>query len=181
MMASTFLVMMACVASALLFGPGQAAAAHERTEETQIRVTDVPPVAPRNSFYISNRDPLTPNPLIKLPPGSVVPNGWLRVQLESMRDGMIGHMAELSPHIRPESGWLNAWGAGDELEMYWLKGYLSLGYSLNDPAITGEAEKWVRAVMATQDDTGQFGPAHNAYGPLGAGSKHLWPEMRPIP
>ena len=44
--------------------------------------------------------------LIKLPIGAITPKGWLRRQLELERDGMIGHLAEISPWCKIEG---NAW------------------------------------------------------------------------
>lgn len=165
------------IAVVSLLGNRQPLAAREPTDETRIRATNLPPDGARNPFYVSNRSPLTANPLIKLPPGSITSRGWLRAQLESMADGMIGRMAELSPRVRPSSGWLRAEGVGDEWVPYWLKGFVSLGYALNEQAILNEAQKWLHAIMANQAESGLFGPKQNHYGAGGAGSKHLWPQM----
>jgi hypothetical protein len=78
-----------------------------------------------NPFYVGNRAPLEPAPLIKLPIGAIDPRGWLRVQLELMRDGMTGHLDQLSHWVQPEdNAWLSKTGEGkngwEELP-YWLK------------------------------------------------------------
>jgi len=40
------------------------------------------PIDSTNDYYQANRAPLIPNPLIKLPIGSIEPAGWLRKKLE---------------------------------------------------------------------------------------------------
>jgi hypothetical protein len=119
---------------------------------------DVPPEAPRNPFYVSNRSPLAPNPLIKLPPGSITPRGWLRKQLELMADGMVGHISEVSGRVQPHNGWIG----GNEQVPYWLKGYISMGYALEDDEIIREAKKWVEGVMANQEEDGTHLRFHRA-------------------
>ncbi|MCZ6795031.1 MAG: hypothetical protein O7J95_15620 [Planctomycetota bacterium] len=37
-----------------------------------------PPTDSTNGFYVANRPPLRPTPLIKLPVGSIRPEGWRR-------------------------------------------------------------------------------------------------------
>jgi hypothetical protein len=154
----------------LLTGMGAAA---------DVRVVDAPATASRNSNYVSNRQPLAASPFIKLPIGSIVPKGWLRQQLESERDGMIGHLAEISPWVNFEkSSWADKQGRGhfgwEELP-YWLKGYGDLGYVLKDEAIIAQARKWVRAAMDSQRDDGWFGP-RDSLTSLG-GKPDLWPHM----
>ena len=87
-----------------------------------IRILDTPPTdgTAINNFYIGNRPLLGPSPLIKLPPGAVQPQGWLRRQLELMVEGFTGHLAEISPYLKDESGWLTGkskmWGDGHAWE-----------------------------------------------------------------
>ena len=76
---------------------------------------------------------------MKLPIGAITPKGWLRHQLELERDGMAGHLAEISPWCKFEgNAWASPQGQGqngwEELP-YWLKGYGDLGYVLKDQAI----------------------------------------------
>ena len=64
-----------------------------------------------NDHYISNRAPLAANPLIKLVPGAIRAGGWLNTWLELERDGMVGHIEEVSHWVQPASnGWLEPEG-----------------------------------------------------------------------
>jgi hypothetical protein len=116
----------------------------------------------RGGFYAANRAPLAPSGLIKLPIGAITPKGWLRRQLELERDGMTGHLAEISPWCKIEgSAWASPQGQGhspwEELP-YWLKGYGDLGYVLKDSAIIGQARRWIDGMLASQEADGWFGP-----------------------
>lgn len=118
--------------------PRHAPAADNGGAHTTVRHVEVAPTEGGNRFYPGNRPPLQSSPLIKLPAGSVTPRGWLCKQLALMADGMMGHMSELSPRVRPGSGWLEPEGFGDEWVPYWLKGYVSLGHALGDQPFTAE-------------------------------------------
>jgi DUF1680 family protein len=146
-----------------------------------------------NDHHPGNRAPLLPSPLIKLPPGSIRPEGWLRHQLEAMAEGFVGHLPEVSPWCRfEENAWTDPEGKGEhgwEEVPYWLKGFISLGYALDDERILTESRRWVDAVLSTQRDNGYFGPETNLYidGKLAVEGKlpedadpnktDLWPNM----
>ena len=147
--------------------------------ETLAEVVETPPTPSTNPFYIANRAPLLPSPLIKLPIGSITPKGWLRHQLELEAKGMTGHLPEISRWCKFEgNAWADPQGQGhsgwEELP-YWLKGYGDLGYVLKDEAITKTALKWIDAVMASQDPDGWFGPRSLQSGLKG--KPDLWPHM----
>jgi len=147
-------------------------------EEQVIRaVREVP--AGGGGLYVSNREPLQPSPLMKLPIGSIIPRGWLRKQLELEAQGMTGRLAEVSHWLKFEnSAWADPQGKGqngwEELP-YWLKGYGDLGYVLKDEAITKAARKWIDAALNSQDADGWFGPLANKTGLKG--KPDLWPHM----
>jgi len=142
-------------------------------------VMNIPPTDTRTDLYVSNRPPLLPNPLIKLPIGSIAPKGWLRSQLEFERDGMSGRLAEISPWCKAEgSAWMSPDGEGqfgwEELP-YWIKGFGDLGYVLKDERIILEARAWIEAVLASQEADGYFGP--RAGKTAMEGKPDLWPNM----
>ena len=58
------------------------------------------PGASYNSHYVSNRSPLQPQQFIKLPVGSIQPEGWLLKQLELQKDGLNGHLGEISAWLQ---------------------------------------------------------------------------------
>jgi len=171
----------------LCFCPILAAADSDRAT---VRVLKALPAEKPNAHYPSNRAPLLVSPLIKLPPGSIEPRGWLRGQLELEASGMTGRLAELSPWLRfDKSAWANKDGKGDagwEELPYWLKGYGDLGYVLGDQHIIQETRKWIEAALSSRMEDGWFGP-RELKASLGkfpgvefaslAGKPDLWPHM----
>ncbi len=146
---------------------------------SQIRVVKQIPAETRTSQYISNRAPLTASPLVKLPIGSIKPQGWLRSQLELEAQGMTGRLEEISPWCRfDQNAWTDPEGKGHsgwEEMPYWLKGYGDLGYVLGDEAIIKEARRWIEAALVSQRDDGWFGP-RSLLTSLD-GKADLWPNM----
>jgi hypothetical protein len=130
------------------------------------------PTSGASDFYVFNREPLLPNALAKLPIGSIEPMGWLKGQLDLMKDGMTGRLDEISEFLTPQSGWWTGRGHGWEEMPYWLKGFGDLGYVLGDRDIQIRARKWLDAAIASQQDDGYFGSPENK------AKKDLWPECQ---
>ena len=78
-----------------------------------------------------NRLPLLPQHFIKLPVGSIQPEGWLKEYLIRQRDGLTGHLNEISAWLeKNNNAWLTTQGYhGWEEVPYWLKGYGNLAYN----------------------------------------------------
>lgn len=142
--------------------------------QIEVTVVDRPSVATRNSYYISNKEPLLPDHFIKLPVGHIKPKGWLNVYLERQRDGLTGHLGEISAWLdKKNNAWLNKGGdAGWEEVPYWLKGYGNLAYILNDPKMIAETKIWIEAALKNQQPDGYFGPINERNG-----NRELWANM----
>jgi len=143
----------------------------EKGPSTEAFVVKVPPSVGQNRHYMSNREPLGPSPLIKLPIGAIEPKGWLLGQLHLMRNGFTGRLKELSKFLSSGSGWLTLKDKGWEEMPYWLKGFGDLGYLLKDPALIAEAGRWLDEALNNQQTDGYFGPADNKK------NLDLWPNM----
>ena len=137
----------------------------------------------QNSHYLGNRAPLEPSRLIKLPIGSIRPEGWLFHQLRLQADGFHGHLPEISPWLdRKGNAWLDPNGIGDrgwEEVPYWLKGYLNCALVLDDKAMLEEAQVWIEGALRSQQEDGWFGPDKGRTGLATnlTGRDDLWPNM----
>lgn len=135
-----------------------------------------PDTSTSNKHYVSNRKPLRSTYFVKLPVGSIQPKGWLRKYLDLQRDGLTGHLGEISAWLaKKNNAWLSKDGSGDhgwEEVPYWLKGYANLGYILKDEQILQEAKTWLNAALESQRDDGYFGPLI-----LKEGKPDLWGNM----
>ena len=133
-----------------------------------------------NSHYPSNRPPLLSSPLIKLPLGSVIPRGWLKHQLDLMVDGMTGHLSEISPFLTPDNGWFGGEKEGWEEQPYWLRGFYDLAVLTGDERCRKIADRWLDAVIGSQDPDGYFGAQFNkAFCDISTKQTlcDLWPHM----
>jgi hypothetical protein len=170
--------------AALLIGapPQERAAALEPAPsangDDDVVTVAAPPVAGVNAAYRGRRPPLAPEPLVKLPVGTVRPRGWLEQQLKKMATGMFGRLPEVSHWCRPDgSAWRSKDGSGangwEELP-YWLKGFTVLAHLSSERdagALAAMANQWNEALLASQRLDGYFGPDSNRATP------DLWPNM----
>jgi len=115
-----------------------------------------------NAHYVGNRAPLQPLHFVKLPVGSIQPEGWLKEFLIRQRNGLTGQLGEISAWLQKDgNAWLSPDGKGAygwEEVPYWLKGFANIGYILKDEKIIAEAKIWIEAVLNSQRDDGYFGP-----------------------
>ena len=115
------------------------------TDKTKIAILDRPNITSTNSNYIQNRSPLLTQNFIKLPVGSVKPQGWLLRYLELQKEGLTGQLGEISAWLEKEN---NAWlGTGTDYGWeevpYWLKGYGNIAYILDDKKMIEETKTWI--------------------------------------
>ena len=76
-------------------------------EQTKITVVDRPNTNAVNTSYRQNRTPLLPQNFIKLPVGSVKPEGWILKLLELQKEGLNGQLGEISASTRKTMpGWV---------------------------------------------------------------------------
>jgi hypothetical protein len=135
------------------------------------------PSSSTNSYYINARPPLTQSGLLQLPSGSIQPRGWVRVFLQRQRDGLTGHLGEISSWLQKnDSAWLSKTGKGkygwEELP-YWLRGYIELAWLFDDPKMKAEAQLWIDGVFTSQRSDGDFGPDQR----FEDGSRDYWANM----
>jgi len=130
------------------------------TEEVQ--VVGAPDLSQTNGFYSGNRPPLEASRFLPLPTGDVQPRGWLLTILQRQRDGLSGHLSEISKWLaKKDNAWLSKDGKGtvgwEELP-YWLRGYIELAYILKDPRMIAESKVWIEGAINSQRPNGDFGP-----------------------
>ena len=154
-----------CAASLLTAGAASA--------QNAVTVTDKPAVG-TNTNYPGFKAPLQSAPLIKLPVGKVQPKGWLRKYLELQKEGLNGKLGTISAWLdKNNNQWLS--DAGDhgwEEVPYWLRGYCSLAYILDDEEMKRESQVWFDAVFANLKEDGFLGPRNYENG-----NPELWAQM----
>lgn len=135
---------------------------------------DRPSITAGQSNYANNRAPLLPNHFIKLPVGQIQLEGWLKKYLELQRDGLTGHLNEISAWLdKKNNAWLTTHGDhGWEEVPYWLKGYGNLAYILKDQRMIDEAKIWIEATLKSQRPDGSFGPIN-----MKGDKPELWAQM----
>ncbi len=144
----------------------------------KISLVEHPEISSTNKFYLGNRSPLLPSRFIALPIGAVQPRGWLQEFLNRQRDGLCGNLGEISAWLQKEdNAWLSKDGKGkygwEELP-YWLKGYIPLGYILDDPKMIAESKTWIEGALNSQRPDGDFGPDQKFDDD---GSRDYWANM----
>lgn len=152
--------------------------------DTKVSSTKRPSTNALNSFYTSNRKPLQPSNFIRLPVGSIQPEGWIKKYLKLQKDGLNGQLGKISIWLdKQNNGWFSGNGTGDrgwEEVPYWLKGYGDLGYVLHDEKIIAETKLWLDKVFQSQRPDGSFGPMAVVKSYLNnnlGNNPDLWPNM----
>ena len=111
-----------------------------------------------------------------LPLGQVKAAGWLRNQLLLQAGNVTKHFEELSPDCGAEgerrSGWLGGSGESWERGTYYVRGLVASAYVLDDAELKAQAQKWIEWTLASQTESGAFGPLANS-----PDSLDYWPLM----
>lgn len=124
--------------------------------------------------YPAYRAPLHGGRLLKLPVGKVQPRGWLREILLRQRNGLNGQLGTVSAWLdKRDNQWLSSTGDhGWEEVPYWLRGYASLAYILDDEALKAEAQTWFEGVFKNLKADGFLGPRNSSNG-----RPEVWAQM----
>ena len=125
---------------------------------------------------------LQKTPLHRLPLGNVrVERGWLRGQLDLMRNGVTGRLPEYGPFFKPDqNGFLfPETRAGWEEIPYWLRGFYPMAVLTDDREKLNLAQTYFEALFASVCPNGWFGPAYleNSGEVAGVAVPDLYPSM----
>ncbi|MBO4327163.1 MAG: glycoside hydrolase family 127 protein [Clostridia bacterium] len=111
-----------------------------------------------------------------LPLGQVKAGSWLKNQLLLQAENVTKHFEELSPDCCAEgdgrSGWLGGSGESWERGTYYVRGLIASAYVLDDAELKAQAQKWIEWTLASQAESGAFGPLAN-----NPDSLDYWPLM----
>ena len=124
--------------------------------------------------YPAYRAPLHGGRLLKLPVGKVQPRGWLLEILNRQKNGLNGQLGTVSAWLdKNNNQWLSSAGDhGWEEVPYWLRGYASLAYILDDDALKQEAQVWFEGVFKNIKRDGFLGPKNTSNG-----RPEVWAQM----
>lgn len=126
--------------------------------------------------YYPNRAPLQQCPFQRLPPSSIQPAGWLKVQLQMQLTGLNGRLFEKSDFLNyDECGWVHPEKFGWEELPYWLRGYADLAFLTGDVDALRLTRQWIDAILNSQQANGWFGPDRLRQSL--DGQPDLWPAM----
>ena len=144
--------------------------------ENSVTVVDRPALIRQSSInnYPRYRVPLHGGYLLKLPVGQVQPKGWLREFLLRQRAGLNGQLGTVSAWLEKSNNqWLSDSGDhGWEEVPYWLRGYASLAYILDDEEMKREAQVWFEGVLTHLKADGFLGPKNTSNG-----RPEVWAQM----
>lgn len=126
----------------------------------EVSFVTTPDIQSVNTNYQGNRAPLAPTAFIKLPLGSIQPQGWINELLVRQRDGLAGNLGAISAWLQKEgNAWLSDGGQfGWEEVPYWLRGYADMAFILNDAQLKKETMIWIEGIFRGQREDGWFGP-----------------------
>lgn len=87
----------------------------------------------------------------------IKPSGWIKRQLEIQAEGLSGNLDKIWPDIR-NSAWIGGDKEGWERVPYWLDGFISLAYLLENDDMIARAKKYIDAIISFQKPDGWICP-----------------------
>ncbi len=114
----------------------------------------------QNKNYSGNAGPLMQNAYIKLPLGSIKPEGWLKSQLQAQAEGLTGNIDDFWPDL-VNSSWRGGDGEAWERGPYFLDGLVPLAYLLDDEKLIKKVNSWIEPILSSSRDSGWYGPEKN--------------------
>jgi len=114
----------------------------------------------KNKHYPVNQSPLLQTKFVKLPLGTIKPEGWLKDQLVSQSKGLTGYLDEFWPDLI-HSAWRGGDGESWERGPYYLDGLIPLAYLLNDQRLIEKINPWIEWIINSSRSDGWFGPETN--------------------
>ena len=150
---------------------GLATAVTVQAQDSEIAIVERPAMT-ANGY----RAPLHGGYLKKLAVGQVQPKGWLLEILTRQKNGLNGQLGTVSDWLdKRNNQWLSDQGNhGWEEVPYWLRGYSSLAYILNDEQMKQEAQVWFEGVLTHLKSNGELGPSGTDGDPQ---TPDLWAKM----
>ncbi len=150
---------------------GLATAVTVQAQDSEIAIVERPAMT-ANGY----RAPLHGGYLKKLAVGQVQPKGWLLEILTRQKNGLNGLLGTVSDWLdKRNNQWLSDQGNhGWEEVPYWLRGYSSLAYILNDEQMKQEAQVWFEGVLTHLKSNGELGPSGTDGDPQ---TPDLWAKM----
>ncbi|MDL2287200.1 glycoside hydrolase family 127 protein [Eubacteriales bacterium OttesenSCG-928-G02] len=93
----------------------------------------------------------------------IKPTGWLKRQLEIQAEGLSSKLPEFWPDIK-NSAWIGGDMEGWERVPYWLDGFIALAWQLDKPELKQTAERYIHAIVNSQEPDGWIAPTKNRAG-----------------
>ena len=87
----------------------------------------------------------------------IKPAGWLKRQLKIQALGLSGNLDKVWRDVR-DSAWIGGDAEGWERVPYWLDGFIPLAYLLEDSDLISRAQKYIDAIVASQQPDGWICP-----------------------
>lgn len=87
----------------------------------------------------------------------IEPKGWMYNQLKIQANGLCGNLDKVWPDIR-DSRWIGGKEEGWERVPYWLDGFISLAWLLNNADFQQRANQYIDAILMQQQEDGWICP-----------------------